>query len=381
MGVKGRVIFFMVGWMLLPFLLVACNKQKRPQEPFPSRITSDLPLRELVARTFPGGEVQVGVASHYRLFGTPTMDTVDAEFGYVTPANDFKQTYIHPRPGIWRWDRSDAWIEHALHHRQLLRLHAPIGPQCSKWAKEDDRTAEDLDALLKEYVTALCRRYDGQEPVHWLDVVNETIDTKTAEWFGPKAGTDKWENPWPKIGYDTTTPLAPPLYIEKAFRLAEEHAPHIRLIINQHGALEEAVWEKMKALVGYLRSKGIRVDGIGWQAHIDVGWEKEPGNLDRLAGLVRWCHDRDLEFHITEFNVWLRNGTEGHLEEQAATFTAVMKVLLDQYTNGPVRINFWQVKSSDTQHPDRDGCLFDNDLNPKPAYFAVKNLIKGYTEQ
>ena len=37
------------------------------------------------------------------------------------------------------------------------RLHGPISPQCSKWAKDDSRTAEELKQNLFEYMTAQCK--------------------------------------------------------------------------------------------------------------------------------------------------------------------------------------------------------------------------------
>ena len=82
------------------------------------------------------------------------------EFSYITPANDFKQSHIHPEPGIWRWEYPDAWVAFAEKHNQVIRIHGPISPQCSKWAMADDRTAEELEQNLKEYMTALYSRKD-----------------------------------------------------------------------------------------------------------------------------------------------------------------------------------------------------------------------------
>ena len=352
-----------------------------PPEPPPPVDSSwvNMPVKDLVKQVFPDGNVFFGVASHQRLMGTPTMDTVDAEFGYVTPANDFKQTYIHPVPDKWQWEKSDDWVEHCSENGQIIRMHSPISPQCSKWVREDDRTPQELDTMLHQYVTGLCERYNGQEGIVWMDVVNETIDKKTGEWFGPKPGVDRWENPWPLIGYDSSQSFIVPLYIKTAFSIANQKAPDVKQIINQHGKLEQVVWTRMKYLVEYLRNDyGLRVDGIGWQAHIDMGWEKEEGNLERLDEIVKWCHKNNLAFHITEFNVWLKEGNEGKWQDQANTFTAIISVLLDNSDNGVVGINFWQIRPQDTQHEDWDGCLFDKDLNPKPALYAVRELINSY---
>ena len=80
-----------------------------------------------------------------------------------------------------------------------------------------------------------------------MDVVNETITTK-GRWLGPKPGTDKWENPWTIIGYDISHPLMPPLYIKMAFEIATQYAPNTKLIINQHGGMQDTMWLTVKDL-------------------------------------------------------------------------------------------------------------------------------------
>ena len=342
--------------------------------------TSSKTIKELVAEAFPEGNVYIGSACHHSLIGTKSFEILNREFSYVTPANDFKQTYIHPEPGQYLYEKSDDWVNHCKANKQVIRLHAPISPQCSKWVKEDHRTAAELETMLDEYMTALCKRYNGTENILWLDVVNETIDKQTGDWFGPRPGTDKWENPWPKIGYDESHDLRPPLYIKKAFEVANQYAPDIKQIINQHGALEKHSWNKMKALVSYLRENDLRVDGLGWQAHLDLGWEKIPGNLDYLAEIIQWCHANDLEFHITEFNVWLRDGNEGKVNGQADTFRAITKVVLDNSNTGTVGVNFWHIRGKDTANKDRDGCLWSDDYSPKPAYYKIRDLLRTYNK-
>lgn len=164
-------------------------------------------------------------------------------------------------------------------------------------------------------------------------------------------------------------------YIDSAFAIANALAPDIKQMINQHGDFEAVVWEKMKELIAYLRSKGRRIDGIGWQAHIDMGWEKVPGNLTRLSNFIDWCHSNNLAFHITEFNVWLRDGNEGKLDEQAETFATLVRLLKDKSSMGPTGVNFWQISCKDAQHADRDGSIWDINHAAKPAYEAIRSAL------
>ena len=123
------------------------------------------------------------------------------DFRYLTLPNESKQNVIHPRPNIWRWHRPDELVSFAEKHNILVRLHGPISPQCSKWVKDDNRTIEELENNLTEFLTASCIRYNDSPNVVWMDVVNETILTN-GEWFGPRPGNDKWENPWLQLGID-----------------------------------------------------------------------------------------------------------------------------------------------------------------------------------
>ena len=333
------------------------------------------PIRELVEQCYPENNLVVGAACHAHYLGTQTEEILNREFSYVTPANDFKQSYIHPEPGKWNWERSDKWVNHCRENDQLLRLHAPISPQCSQWAKDDSRTPEELEQNLTEYMTMLCKRYNDSSHVKWLDVVNETVFHADGRWFGPEDGSDNWNNPWPRIGFDEAHELRPPLYIKKAFEIANEHGSNFKLIINQHGGMEPFIWDKIKSLVGYLRENNLRVDGIGWQAHIWMGWEKEAGNLERLSELIDWCHQNDLEFHITEFNVWLKPGDLDKLKEQANTFYAITKLAAEKQKNGFVGINYWHIRGIETQNKDRDGGPWAENYEPKEAYFRIKEAI------
>ena len=318
--------------------------------------------------------VLIGTAMNASSWGTESETILNREFNYVTPGNDFKQPAIHPVPGAWRWAKADDWVRRCKENNQVMRLHGPISPQCSKWAKHDDRTSEELSQNLVEFMTELCKRYNDTEHIRWMDVVNETV-TREGDWFGPREGVEKWENPWTKIGFDESDPLRPPLYIKQAFEIANKHAPNIKQIINQHGGMEQVMWRKIAATVVYLRKAGLRVDGIGWQAHVDVGFEKDQDNMKNLHAMITWAHRNDLEFHITEKNVWLKGDQAGNYQAQADTFRAIFAALLQHGDEGVVTWNAWMIRDNETPSPDFEACLFDPKGNPKPAYFAIQELL------
>ncbi len=364
-----------------------------PMEEARLQMLLNKPIRDLVALQPYVDNIIVGSANHQRNLESYdsdetcklSIDILKREYSYVTPANDFKQPYIHSTldEDDWQWDKCYQWLEYAQENDVILRLHAPISPQCSTWVAEDDRTAEELEQMLTEYMTALCKEFNGVECIKWLDVVNETIATKTitddvfadvdaGDWFGPREGTDKWQNPWVTIGSDTDEKQVP-LYIDMAFEIANQYAPDIKQIINQHGDFEEVVWnDTMKYLVEYLEAKGRRIDGIGWQAHIDSGWEEVEGNLERLASFIDWCHAKGLAFHITEMNVYIDGEpTDESLEAQANTFAAITNTMFTRQANGVVGINFWHTLDIDSSSG-KYGCIWYDDGTAKPAYEAIQ---------
>ncbi len=334
-------------------------------------------LKDIVAKNYPEGQVWIGAAmgSPARLKAGIEEELLRREFNYVIPENEFKQAMVNPKPGLWNWKPADDWMVYCQQQKLTMRLHCPIGPQVSTWPREDDRKPEELATLLDQFMTEVCDRYSGQAQVRWLDVVNETVDPE-GNWFGPKPGSGGWENPWPLIGVDTD-PNHTPLYISRAFAIATEHAPKLKLIYNQHTALEPASMEKVKETILYLRKKGLRVDGLGWQGHLRYGWHKVPSNLAYLSELIQWCHKNKLEFHITEMNLHLPKQVEANEEQETAdAFAAVVRVLLENRNTGVVAWNCWRLTDY-TENGGRLGLLFNAEGAPKAAYYAVQHLLEN----
>jgi endo-1,4-beta-xylanase len=303
------------------------------------------------------------------------------DFKYLTPANAAKQSRIHPKPNDWNWDEVDDFINFANQHNLVLRLHGPISPQASKWAKTDNRTAPELEKNLIEFTTAFAKRFNNEPSVVWMDVVNETI-LANGEWFGPKPGTDQWENPWLKIGLDEN---GYPLYILKAFEIATKHATKIKLVYNQNSGLDDVLWDKLKETVLYIRSKGYRVDGIGWQAHLLLGAKREDfvdntaQSMKKLADLIDWAHANNLAFHVTELDYLVKNKDKDQTEEelliQKRVYKAITDVLVSKSKNGEVTLNLWDVGERFKKGTGMFHSIYDAKLNPTPAYEVIHSLL------
>ena len=307
--------------------------------------------------------------------GTGTEKILVNNFNMTVPENAAKQARIRPDPNTWNWRQIDAIIDMAEKNNLLVRLHGPISPQSSHWAKNDKRKPEELDKIMTEFLTAQCKRFNGHPNIQWMDVVNETV-TRSGDWFGPKVGVTEWENPWTIIGSDVDKNKTP-LYISKSFEIASKHAPDISLVYNQHGGMEKAMWEKVKETIIYLREKGHRVDGIGWQAHLSNNIKYGEREIRYLSDLIDWSHQNNLDFHVTEIDYKIYGQITDYTKDlQAKTYADILKVLMSKRDNGLVTFNTWGVVDRVGPHTDKSRFIFDLAGNPKPAYFALKKVLE-----
>ncbi|SNR78223.1 Endo-1,4-beta-xylanase, GH35 family [Lutibacter agarilyticus] len=323
----------------------------------------------------------IGATLNHRELKTIKEELFLKDFKYLTPANAAKQEIIHPTPNVWNWKWVDDFIDFSKKHDLQLRLHGPISPQSSKWAKEDHRTAEELDQNMTEFLTAFAMRFNNEPTVKWMDVVNETIIEKTGKWLGDKPGVDAWENPWFKMGVDEN---GYPLFILKAFEIATEHAPNIKLVYNLQGGMQAPMWNKLKETVLYLRSKGSRVDGIGWQAHIMfnnnssgfvVNMEEE---AKKLADLIDWAHQNDLEFHVTELDYFVKdsNNLDAAYKKQAEVYQKIVDILIEKSKNGVVTLNLWDMGERFKKDKGYFYSIYDSKFEPTPAYKTIINALE-----
>ena len=320
----------------------------------------------------------IGATLNYHELNTIKEELFLKDFKYITPANAAKQSKVHPEPGVWNWKQIDDFMDFSKKHNLQVRIHGPISPQASKWAKEDHRSHKELETNMIEFATASAKKFNAEKNVKWMDVVNETI-LPNGNWFGPKAGVNQWENPWLKMGLDEN---GYPLYILKAFEIATKHATNIKLVYNHNFGMQTKMWDKVKETILYVRSKGYRVDGVGWQAHILLSpatkaiAEKTDEELKKLSELIDWAHKNDLEFHITELDYFIKDLTKLHqgLKKQAEVYQKLIAVLKEKTKTGIVTLNLWDMGVRTKKG--KEGAfqsIYNSEFKPTPAYNVIKS--------
>ena len=145
-------------------------------------------------------------------------------------------------------------------------------------------------------------------------------------------------------------------------------------------AMIEGAGNRCCQTILYLRSKGLRVDAVGWQAHIPYGLEKIEGNMEKLNSLIDWCYENNLEFHVTEIDIKMglivsKKAYRRKAEEVADTYGAITEAMVKKIGRGAVSINCWAMKHRRRKTEGSFAGLFDDEMDPTPAYFRIKQVL------
>jgi endo-1,4-beta-xylanase len=148
----------------------------------------------------------------------------------VTSENDMKWGTLQPAEGTFAFANADAQVAFAKANNQAVRGHTLVWhDQNPAWLFTVNGvpmtpTAENKAILLQRlenHIRAVVAHF-GDDVYAW-DVVNEVIDPAQADGFR----RSQWFN------------ITGTEYIDRAFRVAREVAPHARLYLNDFGTTDE----------------------------------------------------------------------------------------------------------------------------------------------
>ena len=210
-------------------------------------------LRALAAAS---SGLRIGTAINTDELGSNARyDAIAAQqFSSVTPENVMKWDAIEPKRGQLDFAAADELVRFAQKNRQLVRGHTLVWyNQLPQWLNDlgPSLTKQQATAILKQHIFTEMRHFKGK--IWQWDVVNEAFN---------EDGTLR-DNLWlQKIG---------PSYIAKAFTWARQADPKALLFYNDYnieygGPKQQAAYDLVKGLV----RKGVPIDGVGFQTHLDT---------------------------------------------------------------------------------------------------------------
>jgi endo-1,4-beta-xylanase len=315
------------------------------------------------------------------------LDLALRHFDQISPENLLKWENVHPQPDRYDFAPADRYVELGKSRGLFVVGHVLVWhQQTPAWvfAGEGGKPVDRAVALarLKSHIDAVVGRYRGK--IGGWDVVNEALE---------EDGTLR-KTPWlAAIGED---------YIARAFELAHAADPSTELYYNDYNLWKPAKRAGALRLVARLKAEGLRIDGIGEQAHWGIDDPPLPA-IDETLAAIRASGTRPL---ITELDMdvlprdpdmWgadlakkqkIKAATNvypgvlpAEVQQRLARRYADVFALFLKHDVG--RVTFWGVTDADTwlddfpipgrvNHP----LLWDREGREKPAFAAVAEALR-----
>jgi endo-1,4-beta-xylanase len=281
-------------------------------------------------------------------------------FGSVTPGNPMKFGPIHPQPGTYNFADADLVVDFAESwgmavHGHVLLWHS----QQPAWLMAGSPTRTSLLAALEDHIETVVGRYRGR--LRTWDVANEMIADD---------GSGLRPTFW--------TTIVGPDVVDSAFVWAHRADPDAKLYLNEYGAeWIQPKADSLLALAKRLKAAGIPIHGVGFQGHYGTNYYA-PSRAEIEANLARFV-DEGFDVRITEIDVRLPNGEDG-LGAQATIFRDNIEACLT--SPGCNALTVWGSSDRYSWIPNHAPGFgrahpFDDALNPKPAYWALRDALAG----
>lgn len=184
---------------------------------------------------------------------------ITSQFSSIVAENCMKSMFLQPQEGKFFFDDADRFVAFGEKNNMFIIGHTLIWhSQLPKWFFVDkdgkDVSPEVLKQRMKNHITTVVSRYKGR--VKGWDVVNEAI---------MEDGTYRKSKFYEILGEE---------FIPLAFQYAQEADPNAELYYNDYN---EWFPEKVKTVINIvknMKSRGIKVDGVGMQTHVGLDTPK-----------------------------------------------------------------------------------------------------------
>ena len=230
--------------LFMAFSLLAYSKD---------RVKKDPGLKDVLKDKF-----LIGVALNTRQSSgrdTAAVRIVREQFNAIVAENCMKSAELMREKGRYDFKDADAFVKFGTDNGLTVTGHCLIWhSQLPPWFCVDDNgenvSPEELKKRMKEHIYTVVGRYKGV--VKGWDVVNEAI---------MEDGSYRKSKFYEILGEE---------FIPLAFQYAQEADPEAELYYNDYNEWYPEKRKTVIRLIKTLKERGIRIDGIGLQAHIGM---------------------------------------------------------------------------------------------------------------
>ena len=341
-----------------------------------SNDTNDRNMEIVLLKTIYKDNFLVGNIINQRYMSGDYFQLLTTHFNTVTCENDMKPDHLAPRVkgDPYRWETADSMLRKMSDNGIQVHGHVLVWhSQTHAWMTSG--TPEDVRENMVNHINTVLSHYKGK--IFSWDVVNEAIrdGSDASNWRNCLRTESGW---YRALGAD---------YIELAFRTAREADPDVLLYYNDYGLNNQRKADAVRNMVREINDKykaegNTRnlIDGIGMQGHY---------GLSLIVNDVRSSLDKFIELgvkvDISELDIETRSTGSGQYgtgknspmlitdtRAQARIYAQLFRLFVE-YSDHITRVTMWGMDDENSWKSIGNPCLFDEDLNPKPAFYAVSN--------
>jgi endo-1,4-beta-xylanase len=300
----------------------------------------------------------IGAAiANYTLFSDPEYRTLTAQqFSMLTPENELKPQFIHPGPSTYSFTEADSLVDFAQANNMKVHGHTLVFSEANpRWMQES--SISDRQQIMIDHINTVVKHF-GDKINEW-DVVNEPL-------------SDDDETLRNNIWYQGMGES----YIDTAFNTARAANPSAKLYINEYGLEQDGDrWDSFVDLLKRLKTRGVPVDGVGFQSHIYE--EGDEIDSETLQEHMKILANMGLVSRISEIDVY-GDDAQNQADQYSETLTACLNSpTCTSFTTWGVTDRYGSTTEAHTYPPELgNDLIWDSNLKPKPAYSTLQSLLK-----
>lgn len=305
----------------------------------------------------------------------PYTDILTSQFDFALVDNQpnwhFTDTDLRPSATTFNFSRVDQVVDFATKNHMAIQMHHYVwGEQkwLPDWLTKGSYNKQQLLDLIQNHIMTMGKRYSGKV-AEW-SVVNEAF-TRQQHMYGLH---DWWAD---HIG-DSSNPGG---YIDQSFIWARQADPSSKLLLNDFN--NEGINDTSNAMYDYVKgalARGIPIDGIGMQMHLDG---THPPVKDEVVSNMKRFGALGIKVYVTELDVNMNDvkaNDEARDKIQSSIYYEVMQACIES----KVCPSFALLGITDKETwynylpgtPDSRPLLFDKNYKPKPAFFSFRDALQ-----
>ena len=321
----------------------------------------------------------IGVAVNQTNVSDPAqIEIIKKQFNSVTAENDWKPGEIHPKEGVWNFEKADKIANFCRENGIKMRGHCLCWhSQFADWMFTDKKgkevKKEVFYARLRDHIHTVVNRY--KDVVYAWDVVNEAIADDNMM-FRPGASPYRQSRHFKLCGDE---------FIAKAFEFAREADPTGVLIYNDYSTVDPGKRERIYNMVKKMKDAGVPIDGIGMQGHYNIYFPDEEQldkAISRFSELVKHIHITELDLRTNMESGGQLMFSRGEAKPQASYIANIQE---DQYNrifkifrkhkDVIDNVTFWNLSDKDSwlgvnNHP----LPFDENFKAKRSLAVIRDF-------